>query len=106
MIPPSAHQTSWWSVREFVAPMLTSVGTWPMVGTPEWCALPDDDARKIAAIYDAAQHWALRVESSQAARAEASRDVSAAADWSAIAADVYNHAAFYAARPWLKRRAS
>jgi hypothetical protein len=60
-----------------------------MAGTPEWCALPDDDARKIAAIYDAARHHALRVESSQAARAEASRDISGAADWPAIATEVF-----------------
>ena len=99
----TSRSVSWWPVHEFVSPMLTSVGTWPTVGTPEWCALPDNDARKIAAIYEAAQHWALRLESSQAARAEASRDISDAADWYAVAREINQRAEFYAARPWLKR---
>src|SRR5690348_3635085 len=74
---PRNQQVSWWSVHEHVAPLLESAGTWPMVGTPEWCALSDDDPRKLAALYDAARHWALRVETAQQARAEASRSISA-----------------------------
>jgi hypothetical protein len=42
--------------------------------------LDDTDPRKVAALFDAAQHWALRVETSQQAQAETSRDISAAAD--------------------------
>jgi hypothetical protein len=60
-----------------------------MVGTPEWCALESSDPRKLAALYDAAQHHALRVETAQAARAEASRAVAGAADWAAIAIELY-----------------
>ncbi|NKE28295.1 DUF2742 domain-containing protein, partial [Mycobacterium tuberculosis] len=40
------------------------------------------------AICDAARHWALRVETCQAASAEASRDVSAAADWPAVSREI------------------
>jgi hypothetical protein len=76
---------SWCSVHEHVAPLLEAAGSWPMVGTPEWCDLDDDDPRKLAALLDAARHWALRLETCQQARAEASRDISAAADWPAIA---------------------
>jgi hypothetical protein len=90
-------------VHEHVAPLLEQVGSYPLVGTPDWCSLPDGDARKIAAIYDAAQHWALRVESCQQARCDASHAVSAGANWTAIAQYLRNHAEFYAARPWLKR---
>jgi hypothetical protein len=55
---------------------------------------------------DAAQHWALRVETCQQAQCEASHDVSAAADWSAIARQMFIRNQFYAAKPWLKRIAS
>ncbi len=55
-------QVSWWDVHEFVAPLLEHVGSYPMAGTPEWCALPDYDPAKTAALLDAARHWALRVE--------------------------------------------
>jgi hypothetical protein len=74
-----------------------------MAGTPEWCALEDSDPRKTAALFDAAQHWALRVDSLQEAECAASRDVSAAADWSAIAQHVKDRNELYAQRPWLKR---
>jgi hypothetical protein len=60
-----------------------------MAGTPEWCALPDDDPVKLAALFDAARHHALRLDVNQAARAEASRDISAAADWPAIATKIF-----------------
>lgn len=63
-----------------------------MIGTPAWCLLGDADPAKLAAIYDAAQHWALRVESAQEARAEASRDVSGSADWAAVARSARRHA--------------
>ncbi|BBU23285.1 phiRv1 phage protein [Mycobacterium xenopi] len=83
-----SRQVAWWSVHEFVVPILERVGDWPMAGTPAWIALADDDPRKWCALLDAARHWALRVETCQAALAEASHDVSAAADWPAIARSI------------------
>jgi uncharacterized protein DUF2742 len=85
----ASRQVSWWSVHEHAAPLLEAVGSWPTVGTPEWCELDDTDPRKIAALFDAAQHWALRVETCQQSRAEASHAISAAEDWSAIATEIY-----------------
>jgi hypothetical protein len=70
---------SWWSVHEYVSVTLEQVGLWPMVGTPEWCALADGDPVKLAALLDAAQHHALRLELNQESRAEASHAISAAA---------------------------
>ena len=102
----SSRQTSWWSVHEYVAPALARVQSWPMVGTPEWCALDDDDPVKTAALLDAAQHWALRVETCQQARCDAARDVSERVDWPALAREINERADFYAARPWLRRVAS
>lgn len=59
-----------------------------MAGTPEWCALSDQDPRKLAALLDAAQHWALRVDTAQEAQAQASRAVSEALPWREIATRV------------------
>jgi Protein of unknown function (DUF2742) len=108
----SSQQVSWWDVHEHVAPFLQAAESWPTVGTPAWCALPDNDPRKMAALLDGAQHWALRIDSSQEARCEASRAISATplftnagdpVDWSAISHERLVLNAFFAARPWLKR---
>jgi hypothetical protein len=101
----SSRQVSWWTVHEHVWAKLADVDSWPAIGTPEWCALDDDDPRKRAAVYDAAQHWALRLETSQQAMAGASHDISAAVDWSVIAQHIRDEREFYAAHPWLKRGA-
>ncbi|MGH3628099.1 MAG: DUF2742 domain-containing protein [Mycobacterium sp.] len=98
-----SQQVSWWSVHEFVDAVLNQVNDWPMLGTPAWCSLTHDDPRKWCALLDAAQHWALRIETSQEARAEASRAVSGAVDWDAVGRQIRTHADFYRARPWLKR---
>jgi hypothetical protein len=96
-----SQQVSWWDVHLFVAPYLT--GTWPLVGTPEWCALANDDPRKWVALLDAARHWALRLETCQEAECQASHAISAAADWSAIAQRVRDRAEFEKRHPWLRR---
>ncbi|WP_326547039.1 DUF2742 domain-containing protein [Mycolicibacterium sp. ND9-15] len=80
-----SQQVSWWDVHEFVSPLLTSVQSWPMIGSPAWCELPGDDPRKLAAVFDAARHWALRVETCQQARCDAAQAISAAYDWRQIA---------------------
>ena len=91
-------------MHELVDPLLTAVESWPIIGTPAWCALTDDDLRKIAAIFDAARHWALRVETCQLAACEASCDIAAAADWSAIANAIFRresaiaHSTYYIPR--------
>lgn len=77
-----------------------------MAGTPEWCALADDDPVKTAALFDAAEHWILRVETSQQAMADVGGEVSDAVDWSALAREIKQRTDFHAARPWLKRVAS
>jgi hypothetical protein len=89
---------SWWSVHEFVADYLEATRSWPMAGSVEWQQLPDADPRKLASLLDAARHWALRVETCQQAECEASRDVSAAADWRAVSASMLRRAAVYIPR--------
>lgn len=102
IIVPS-QQVDWWSVHELVTPVLELAGSWPLAGTPAWCALPPGDHIRLAALYDAAQHWALRMETCQLARREAGRDIADAADWPAIARDTKAQADLYIAQPWLKR---
>jgi hypothetical protein len=82
------------------------VQTFPMVGTVAWCDLPDDNPVKIAAALDAAQHWALRVETCQEALRDASQAVSAAEDWAAVGRRHQQRADFLAANPWARRVAS
>ena len=101
----TSQHVSWWTVREFVAAHIQA-DHWPMVGTPAWCLLDDDDPVKLAAVLDAASHWALRVETCQQAYADAGGEISAAADWSHIAEHIRTEDEFYAAHPWMKRRAS
>lgn len=85
----ASRQVNWWAVHLFVQPVLDRVGEYPIVGTPEWCQLPDDDRRKIAAVFDAAQHFALRADTEQEARADASAAIAASTDWAKVAAEVH-----------------
>lgn len=102
----SAQQTSFSDVNAYVQPILDRVGSWPLLGSPEWSALPDDSPAKLAAVFDGARHHALRLEAGQAARAEASRAIAAAADWGQVAQRVRDHQEFRAENPWATRRAS
>jgi hypothetical protein len=63
----ASQQTSWSDVHAWVLPKLHLVEDWPMVGSPAWCQLGDRDLAKWAAVLDAAQHWALRIETCQQA---------------------------------------
>ncbi|OMB93207.1 hypothetical protein A5732_16790 [Mycobacterium colombiense] len=96
---------SFWSVHEHVQPFLDLVGSWPQVGSPAWCALEEGPVR-LAALLDAAQHWALRLELCQEARAQASQAIAGALDWPEVSREIHARSEFYAARPWLKRAAS
>src|SRR5215217_2197631 len=80
-----SQQVSWWAVHDFVAAVLNQVNGYPTAGTPAWCSLAHDDPKKWAAVLDAGQHHALRIELAQEVRAAASREVAAVADWSAAA---------------------
>jgi hypothetical protein len=93
-----SRQVAWWEVHLFVLPWLEAVESWPMAGTPAWCELGDDDPRKWAALLDAARHWALRVETCQAALADASRAISEAADWAGIAREIRDRQNVYIRR--------
>ncbi|OBH80194.1 hypothetical protein A5681_04515 [Mycobacterium scrofulaceum] len=81
----------------------SGVQSFPMVGTPAWCALRDDHPAKLAAALDAAQHWALRLETAQEQLAAAAQAISASEDWSAIARMNRDRADFLDANSWARR---
>jgi hypothetical protein len=99
----SSQAVRWWAVHEFITPHLARVGAWPMAGTPAWCALPDADPAKIAALYNAAEHWALRVETSQQAECDASRDISAVVNWGTVGKRAQARDEWYKSHPWMRR---
>ncbi len=94
-----SQQVNWLTVHRFVAAVLNQVNDWPTLGTPAWCSLTHDDPRRWAALLDGAQHWALRMDSCQEARCEASRTISGAVDWPAVSQEI----AWREARPWASR---
>jgi hypothetical protein len=98
-----SQQVSFWTVHLHVVPFLEQAGTWPMLGSPPWEQLPGDSPQKLAALLDGARHWALRVETNQQARVEASEDVRSSADWSSIARTMHRRAKFRESHPWMKR---
>lgn len=103
-----SQQVSWFEVHDFVAAAVAqaNIGPLPTAGTPAWCALADGDPRKLLAVAAAGSHHVLRVETAQTALTEASRDVSAAEDWSAVSREIHQRANFRAEQPWSKRVAS
>lgn len=100
----TSQQVSWSDVHAFVLPKLQRVGDWPMVGSPAWCLLEDRDRVKWASVFDAAQHWALRMEGWQLLECDSSHDISASEDWAKVARIAKNRADYFTARPWLNRR--
>ena len=88
-----SRSVAWWPVHEYVEKVLERVeGGWPMAGTPAWCALADDDPRKLFALIAASEHHVLRMETAQEARAEASKAIAGAADWRAVAQELRQRA--------------
>ncbi|OBB95396.1 hypothetical protein A5782_07135 [Mycobacterium sp. 852002-40037_SCH5390672] len=75
-------------------------------GTAAWVALDDDDPAKILACVLDSPHHTARVEAAQAALDEATRAVSAAADWRQIARESFARSSFRAAHLEAKRVAS
>lgn len=93
-----SRQIDFYAVHLFVVPLLDEAGSWPLAGSLTWQNLPDDSPIKVAAVLDAGRHWALRVETAQAALAQASHDISAAADWPDIARRIRRRHALYIRR--------
>lgn len=97
---------AWWPVHQFITELVAHQQNMPAAGTPAWSALGDGDPRKLLALAVAGEHHVLRMETAQEARAEASKAISQAADWKAVARELATLTDFRAANPWAKRVAS
>ena len=102
----ASRQVAWFEAHLFKERVVGWVDERPTAGTPSWCALPDDDARKQAALLDAGVLWCLERDTEQEQRAEASRAIAGAADWRKVAQYFIQRNDFYAAKPWMKRRSA
>lgn len=77
---------SWWETHTYLEYQLAqaNIGPLPLAGSPDWQALSDDNPQKLLALAVAGEHHILRMETAQESRAEASRAISACADWPTI----------------------
>ncbi|MCX8556039.1 DUF2742 domain-containing protein [Mycolicibacterium mucogenicum] len=86
---PASQQVSWFEVYSFASRIAASHGTelhhLPLPGTPPWCGLPDDDARKLLALVLGGVREALQHEIKQEHLADAGKKIAAAVDAQAIA---------------------
>ena len=87
-----SRQVAWWSVYELLAPLL---GDRPpaLPGTPAWQQLPDDHPDKWRALLWTSVWWSLIQDTRQEAAADASHEIAAAADWSALARRITSRSA-------------
>lgn len=88
---PASRQVHWHSTYEFAARFAADHGLvldhTLIAGTVEWCGLPDGDARKLLSLLLGGVRDAMRLDSEQEQRAEASHDIAGDpdVDWSALA---------------------
>lgn len=96
----TSQQVSWWETHEFIKSVLDQANSGPLppAGTPAWCELSAGDPRKLLALAVAGEHHVLRVETVQAVRAQASRAISASADWSEVARGIRRRSSVYIPR--------
>lgn len=89
----NSRQVNWFEVYGFVERWASNrrldgqhdlSGLTLLAGTPQWCGLPDDDARKLMAVILGGVREALVNDTHQAAMADASKAIAAAADWSTV----------------------
>ncbi|MEN4399655.1 DUF2742 domain-containing protein [Mycolicibacterium conceptionense] len=89
-----SRQVSWFETFKFAERLATShdvgLNHLPLPGSPSWCGMADDDARKLLSMVLGGVREALTNDTHQTAMAEASQAISAAADWTALAQRIRN----------------
>ncbi|EIC65347.1 phiRv2 phage protein [Mycobacteroides abscessus M94] len=95
---------AWLTVHEFVQPHIEAAGPFPVAGTVAWQLLPATEPGKWAALLDAAQHYALRLDIEQEAAIAAGQAISRSQDWGSVARKMRQRHDFYEQRPWLRRK--
>ena len=90
----ASQMVSWVPVLEFAQQLAAAAGIDliaagnALPGTPRWCGMADDDANKLLSLILGGVREALRHDTAQQCRAEASRAVSGSADWSQISREM------------------
>ncbi|EUA45487.1 hypothetical protein E3G44_002525 [Mycobacteroides abscessus] len=100
----TSRQVAWLTVHEFVQPRIEASGPFPVAGTVAWQLLSATDPGKWAALLDAAQHYALRLDIEQEAAIAAGQAISRSQDWGSVARKMRQRHDFYEQRPWLRRK--
>lgn len=100
---PASKQVNWHETYLYAERLAASHGValnhQLIAGTPSWCGMADHDARKLMALILGGVREAIQNDARQEALADASREVSTAADWPAVAQRVRNgRGAAYIAR--------
>ncbi|MHC9292496.1 DUF2742 domain-containing protein [Mycobacterium sp. LTG2003] len=107
---PASRQVAWFETYSYAARLATShdvnLNNLPIPGTPQWCGMPDDDARKLLALILGGVREALANDTHQMVMAEASQAISAAADWTAIANGIRRRQDATRSGAYIPRRAS
>ncbi|UPG69339.1 DUF2742 domain-containing protein [Gordonia hongkongensis] len=85
-----SYGVNWGAVRDFVCRLPARPKTTIIAGSPEWCALDDDDPAKLAALITAGSRWVLETECTEIqnrrdAEKAAAVDLAQARDWAAVA---------------------
>ncbi len=85
---PASRQVAWLETYDYVARLAAEhhvvLDLTAIAGTPQWCGMPDGDARKLMALLVGGVREALANDARQEAMAEASRSVAAAVNWRAV----------------------
>jgi hypothetical protein len=93
--PITCRSVDFYPVHLLVAPILTTVESWPVAGTLDWHNLTDTDPRKWCAVLDAAQYGVLHMQMRQEASIEASKSIAAGGNWGLMARQIAQ-----GQRPW------
>jgi Protein of unknown function (DUF2742) len=106
VVAMSSRQISWYEPYLFAASLAERLGvdSCPVAGTAAWRALDDSDPAKLLAVVWAGVHWSLRIDTLQAAMAEASQEISTMANWGEVAQQVREREEFRREHPWAVRK--
>ena len=87
-----SQQVSWFEVYSYATRFAAShdvgLNHLPLPGTPQWCGLPDDDARKLLALVLGGVREALVNETRQERLADSAKAIASAVDCTALAQQI------------------
>ncbi len=106
---PESREVSWWHVHQRLHPTAVRLArgeTVPLLGTPAWVDLDPADRLSIAAVYRAAEWWALQQQAQQTRLIDASHNVAEGTDWGVEARLIRQRADALRSGAYITREAS